>query len=383
MSDVIEPTTSTAIAVIRTALPTILAADKTDILGKLAAKVAAFKPDVSTATGRDEMRSLAYEIAKNKTALVKIGKGLTEEARAMVKNINAECNVIEDRMDELRDRVRAPLTAWENREKERVAAHETALAAITEAAHYGQQETVAELSARLDYLMNYPARDWQEFTERANAALVAETDRTAGLLAAAQKREAEAAELERLRAAEAERQRLATIEAQRVREEQIVREAAERATREAEAKAAREAAEREQAIQREREAAARREQEQRDAVEQSKRALEAQKAHAKAEAERAERDQSAAVEAERRRLERIAAEAEAARQRQAEAERAEAERRAANVAHRKRINGEALADMILAISEVHAGSSEYDEAACKAVITAIAKGSIRHVAIGY
>lgn len=63
MSDAME------LAVIpATALPTILAADKDDILGKLAAKVAAFKPDISTAKGRDEIRLAAEQKAERDRA---------------------------------------------------------------------------------------------------------------------------------------------------------------------------------------------------------------------------------------------------------------------------------------------------------------------------
>lgn len=202
---------TTALTVIPAAtLPTILAADDKDILGKLAAKLKTHKPDVSTTKGRAEIRSLANEIATSKMDLIRLGKGLTESWRNSTKAVNEECKVIEDRMDALKEQVRAPLTEFENREKTRVAAHEAALAAITEGSGYGETETIAELEQRLDHLSNYPPRDWQEFSARARDTLAGEMDRVAGLLAAAQKREVEAAELERLRTEEADEQRKAT-----------------------------------------------------------------------------------------------------------------------------------------------------------------------------
>ena len=65
------------------------------------------------------------------------------------------------------------------------------------------------------------------------------------------------------------------------------------------------------------------------------------------------------------------------------AEEAETARRAANRAHRGRINGEALADIVLAMSNVDTGTASQAESIAKAIVTAIAKGEIRNVTIGY
>jgi len=368
MSDVTEQ--PAGIAVIKAALPTILAADKNDILGKLAEKVRAFKPDISTPAGRDRMRSLAYEIARNKTELVKLGKSLTEDARAKVKAINAECSVIEERMDELRDRVRAPLTAWENAEKARVARQEEALRMIEGAANFPLGEpTSAEIESRLDGMLAYAGQQsWDlDFEARASDLVANMTDKLAGMLQAARRRESEAAELARLRAEQAERDRLAAIEAQRVREEQIAAQAAERAKVVAEEKAAREAREAAEAARIAQEATERREREARERAERLEREAEAAAEKAErdrlAAEQRAEREKAAAVEAERARLANIAA-----------AEKAEADRRAANVAHQRKINGEALADLVAA---------GLTEEMAKAVVVAIAKGAVRHVRLEY
>ena len=451
----------TALAVIPASqVSTIIAADPNDILGKLAAKVAAHKPDVSTKRGRDEIRSLAAEIASNKATLIKIGKGLTEGWRKSTKAVNEECNILEERMDDLKERVRAPLTAFENAEKERVSGHEAALAAIVEHPNFGTTETSDELQRRLDYLVTYPWRDWQEFANRANAVLGSEIDRTAGLLAAAHKREDEAAELARLREAEAERQRQEAIRAAAERDRRIAAEAAEKARLAAEAEAQRLLAE-------EREASAKRE---RDAAEAARRAElaqakaeqtavevarreEAKRVHEHHEAilvmrklatpltppdplpvirakigqlrdvfenrlwdEFAEESawtfadsiaaldgqmreaqaaedqlQAGRVEAQRQAQAAAAAEATRAEQErvaaQARADKADAERRAANVAHRKRINGEALADILAAIKTVItlvAGCSEVPaEEIAKVVTVALAKGEVRHCKIEY
>lgn len=374
MNDMFQ-TEQTALAVLpAAALPTILANDKNDILGKLAAKVAAFRPDISTAKGRDEMRSLAYEIAKAKTSLVKIGKGLTEEWRASTKAVNAECDTIEERLNELRDKVRAPLTAWENAEKDRVAAHETALAEVIAWATVPGDWAPYQIAHHLEVIASHPhqSRDWQEFTERATAAMEAAYEATRRAHAVALKREAEAVELARLREAEAKRERERQEQERIAREARIAAEAAQKAKREAEAKAAEEAAAAERRAQAERDAAAKRERDAADALARAEREKAAAEQRAVEAAAKAERDRAAAVEAERRRIE-----DQVAAQRKAD------ELRAANIAHRSSINREILAAIVLAMSDAHSGTAAEAEAIGKTIVAAIANGKVPHVKVMY
>jgi len=347
--------------------------------------VAAHKGDVSTGKGRSDIRSLAAEIRSSKANLVRLGKSLTEGWRDQTKAVNAECKVIEERLDDLAERVRAPLTAFENMEKERVADHERALAAIPDTSVDHASATAEELSNRLDYLRDYPTRDWQEFAQRAADAIAAEIARTEKSLTArvasdeeAVRQEAMRIELERLRAAEVEREKLAAEERRIAREEQLQREAAERARIEAEAEA-------QKALQAERDRAARELREaaeaakaERDAAERRDReaseALAAAERRRQEDAAKAERDRIAAEQ--KAQAERDAAVADE-RQRaiaQAKAERDEAARREANVAHRRKINRDAMAPLLLiGLTEEQA----------QAVIVAIAKGEVPHVRIEY
>lgn len=368
------------------------------ILSKLEdeARSEAAKLDISTAKGRADIKSLAYKVARSKTALDKMGLQLTAETRAFIEAINADRKVVETRLDALRDEVRKPVDDLEAAEKERIKAHETALAAIPEAPSYGTNETAADLSSRLEFLRSYPARDWQEFKARAEATIAAEITRTEGLLAAAQKREEERAELERLRQEAAER--TAREEAARIEREK--QEAADRAAAQAKAAAEAEAqrkAEEEAARvaeeQRRREAEA---QAERDRIEQERLRAERERAEAeeramKAEADRvaaeqrakeaaeqAERDRVAAAEKAER--DRVAAEQEAARRErqriedERRAEEAAAAKREADKAHKALINREAMADLVAA------GLSE---AAAKTAVVAIAKGGVAHTRISY
>ena len=125
------------------------------ILEKIEKEAKSFLVDISTDKGRKEAASLAYKIAQSKTALDKLGKDLVSGWKEQAKKVDAERARAWDRLEALQKEVRAPLTEWENREKDRVAAHEAALAAIIESPIYGQTETAAELSMRLEYLLNY------------------------------------------------------------------------------------------------------------------------------------------------------------------------------------------------------------------------------------
>lgn len=237
MSDAIE--TGTGLATIETAdLATIFKLGGVEsIVARIEreAREQAAALDASTVSGREARNSLGYKVARSKTAIDNAGKSLNESKRAEINAVDAERREARDRLDALKAEIVAPVEAYRAQERDRVAEHETLLAAIFESPGYGQNETIAELQLRLDYLRNYPARNWQEFTARANAALQAEIDRTVLLIGAAVKREADI-----LAAAEqAERDRLAAIEAQRVREEQIATEAAEGARLAAEAEAER------------------------------------------------------------------------------------------------------------------------------------------------
>ena len=314
-----------------------------------------------------------------------MGKELTDEWRSRVEAVNLERRQIREELDALGEQIRAPLTEWENAEKARIAAHEAALASICERPGYGTMETAAEIAARLTHLQAFPPREWQEFTKRAGEVLAAEIGRTEILLAAAQAREAEQAELARLRAEAEEQARQAAERARAEREERIAAEAAEAARVAAEECAAREAAETAARVEAERRRAAEAQQAaEREAARRAEEAAAAQRAaeqraerlqaEAEAAAARAEEERIRAAEREERaRKEAVAAEQRRAAE-QVEAERREAERRAANLAHKTKINREVLAAL------TDCGLSED---LGKAVITSIARGEVPHVSLRY
>lgn len=74
---------------------------------------------VATPKDRDRIKSLAYSIARSKTTLDDIGKAKAEDAKRIVTTIDGRRKLARDRLDALKDKVRAPLDAWEKAETER------------------------------------------------------------------------------------------------------------------------------------------------------------------------------------------------------------------------------------------------------------------------
>ncbi len=169
MSETIE--LPTFLSVLPThAISTVIAADKGDILGKLVEELRDFQADATTAKGRKEARSKAYKVSLAKGELVRVAETLKEDAQKTIKSVNAEIKVIEEKMDEIRDNIKAPVEEYEAREERRVAAHQKALADLQEAPAYFQlgNKSVAEIEQRLSWLRDQPPRDWEEFAHKAS-----------------------------------------------------------------------------------------------------------------------------------------------------------------------------------------------------------------------
>lgn len=296
-----------------------------DILQKVEREVMSFVPDVTTAKGRKEIASLAYKVAQTKTYLDGLGKDLVAELKEIPKLIDANRKTVRDRLDELKEKARQPLTDYEV-EQERIKQEEEAKRAAEELAKK------IEADHEMALLMN-DAFD-RELAEKK---------------------------------AEQERQRIA-------HEEEIKRQAEERSKREAEEKAAAEIA---AAKKREEDAIAAKAQAELLAKQEKEKA----ERDAKEALERAEREKQEAIEAERKkaqdeadRIRREAEAKEAARLAEERRIKDEEERRAQDKAHRKEVNNKILADLI------KAGASE-DVA--KNIITAIVKGEVFATRITY
>lgn len=436
MNETIEAGTALAILP-RAALPTLIAADDKDILASLFKELDGWEPDISTARGRNEIASKAQKIRVAKADFKRLGDRLKEDAIKTQRNVNAELKVLEERMNALVAHVRAPLDEFEAREKNRIAAHEAALAELESSGNVADGAASSAIDAMILAFANlHVGRAWDEFEARAGRARKITHALLRDARSTAIEREHAEEEAARAAAEEAERRRLAEIEERRVREERIAAEAAERAKTEAEERAAREAreaeeraqaalaaAEAERARQIEEAAQRHKEAEERAKAELRTQALAAEQermAGLKREREAAEallraerqKEESERAAAERERMikerERLASE-QAENQRKQAAEKAEREKavaiqaeryriadeaaaqkaaddkRAANKAHRAKINNKILADLIKAINDNQGGelSMEKTEDVAKAIVVALAKGEIDFVKVMY
>ena len=326
-------------------------------LAKIKEELDAFVPDVSTKRGRDAIASIAYKVAKGKTALDNIGKELVADLKDVPKKIDAERKRMRDLLDQWKDEVRKPLTDWEEAEAAREAGHKAGIEWFNLRAKEHHDLDLQELRASLAEVDSRVVdQAWEEFEAEAHRAKAKALDALTVALAAREKYEAEQAELAKLRAE-------AAIREQKDREERIAREAADRAQREAEAKAQ---AEREAVIKREADAKAAAERRELELKLQAERAerekVEAQQREQQAKAD-ADRRESEAVAAEQRRVAAVAAE-----------EAKEAKRREADKAHKAAINSAALQAFV---------TGGMTEECAKLAVTLIAKKSIPAVSITY
>lgn len=313
--------------------------------------------DISTAAGRDRIKSAAQSIRTRKAAIDRTRKGLTEHWRNQTAAVNAVGKVIEAELDELIEKVRAPVTAWERAEEQRKAEAERIIQMLTAAPTVAFGMTSADVQERLDRIrgINLNSEVLGVRTEMAEELKADAVAKLTDAVAALKRQEEQARELEHLRA-EQERQRIAAEQAEADRRAKEAAEAAAKAEAERLERAKAEAAEQ---ARRDAEEAARREQEEREA--EARRQIE--------EAERRAAEAEATAKAERQRL----ADLEAARKAAADAEAQEQARREADIAHRHAVI-EKAADALTAIPGM-------TQKMARAVVNEIAAGNVPNVQV--
>ncbi len=309
------------------------------LLNRIRQEIDGFSADVSTASGRKAIASMAHRVSRAKTYMDNAGKALVDHHKEIPKKIDATRKRMRDTLDAWRDEVRAPLNAWEQDEEDRINAHKDALGRLHDAARLTAERSADELTRALDWLKTVIVDDsCEEFRGQYAEAKGAALSNLSDALATRQRHDAEQAELARLRAEAAERER-------KEREERIAQEAADKARRDAEAKAEAERKAAEDAVRREREAAEKRE------------------LALKLEAEQAQRRAAEAEEKARR-----------DEQQRREKEQRAAEARETNKRHVAKINATAVADLVAA--------GIYRETA-ETVISLVAAKQVSGVSISY
>lgn len=220
--------------------------------------------DVSTAKGRKAAKSLAAKVSRSKTLIDEVGKEQNEERNRLNKEVNAKRNLAKERLDALRDEVRAPVEQWEREEAERVKKHQIALG-LFETDQLTALNSSDELQSLINQIEQTEIDDtWEEFEAEARENKAAALSKYQSDFDVAKDRENKDAELAELRAKEAERQR---EDGEREAKARAEKEEAERKEREEKAVKERE----EQAAKAERDRIAR-EQQEREAAEQKRKA---------------------------------------------------------------------------------------------------------------
>jgi hypothetical protein len=332
--------------------------DREAYFAQLKAEVSSEGEDISTAAARDRIKSKAQSIRTRKASIDRTRKGLTEHWRQQTNAVNAVGKVLEAEYDALIEEVRAPVTAWEDAEKARIAEADRIIEWLINAKTVSYGMTAEDVEYRLNAIRgaNLNSEILGVRTEMAEdlkaEAVNALTEAVTGLKA----QEAQAAELERLRA-EQERQRIAAEQAEADRRAKEAAEAAAKAEAERLERAKAEAAEQ---AKREAEEAARREQEVRDA--EARRQVEQAEARAR-EAERA-------AAAERQRI----ADLEAAQKAAADAQAAEKARREADLAHREQVI-DAAAEALTTLG--------LTKKLATAVVNAVAAGNVPNMKVAF
>jgi len=212
------------------------------LLAEVREKVDEFEGDTSTAKGRDEIKSFAFKLVKTRTSIDGIGKAQVADITAKVKAYNAQRKACRESLEAMQSEVRAPLDEWERVREEAETLISSILAIPSEIEPDASSADIERAIASAEAIDTSAVIE--EKREAVDSAKESTLERLQGKLAAAQLREAEAAELERLRQEAAEREAAAE-------RERIEKAAAEKARKDAEEEAARKVAEAEAKAQRE------------------------------------------------------------------------------------------------------------------------------------
>jgi hypothetical protein len=173
------------------------------VLQQIRAKVDAFVPDLSTAAGRDRVKSFAFKISQSKTYLDGLAQKEYQAASEVPKKISKARQTIQTKLDAWRDEARKPVTEWENQEKARVAAHTAAVGTIARRGN-AEGQTAAQLRTTISELesMQFSAAQCEEFLEGYENARTRAVSTLRPMLALREQYERDQAELARLREAE-------------------------------------------------------------------------------------------------------------------------------------------------------------------------------------
>ena len=185
--------------------------------------------DVATKEGVSQIKSCARQIASAKTKIDNLGKQVVAELKKLPGVIDETRRNSREKMEALQAEIRRPVTEIEEREAE-IDRIKTVHQQLIDADSATIKQNIEAVKA-----IALSTEKWKESLEKATKAVNGEINALETMLKAAEKREAEARELEELRKKQEEAERI-------IREQKIREDAERKAREEAEARAAAEKA---------------------------------------------------------------------------------------------------------------------------------------------
>lgn len=224
----------TALSVMETVNPVVVLTDREKFncfYDDMKRETDALKIDLTTEMGRKNIASMAYKVARTKTAIDDAGKQLTADWRKQIGLVDESRREIRNRLDALKDAVRRPLTEWESAKEKRDEDANYLLECIRSASAVTVDDTSETVSDRIEWLQAVTTDEDRHghYVAMIKTALVSATATLATALARIRKEESDRAELDRLRALDAERIEREREAAERAERERIESERAEQA----------------------------------------------------------------------------------------------------------------------------------------------------------
>ena len=200
-----------------------------DVYGRVEKMAKGLVADPTTKEGASQIKGAARQLASVRVKVDNLGKQVVAELKKLPGVIDDNRKAFREKMEALQAEIRRPVTEIEEREAEidRIKSVHQQLISADSATIKQNIESVKAIALT--------AEKWKESLEKATKAVTGEIAALETMLKAAEKREAEARELEELRRKQEEAERI-------IREQRIKEEAEKKAREEAEARAAAEKA---------------------------------------------------------------------------------------------------------------------------------------------
>jgi len=201
------------------------------LLERIEAEVDKFGCDISSVSGRKEVASNAYMIARSKTALDGLGKEMVAEWKNKAKEVDRKRKYVRERLDALKAKYRAPLTEWEDSERKRHETIEENISRLKQFTDLRGAHGVKEVEAMIAEVQKIEIEPtyYAEHTDDAELLKKSALMTLENALTESKKMEKEKAELAKLRKEVEERKQKEAEEKQKQREKEIAEKAAQEA----------------------------------------------------------------------------------------------------------------------------------------------------------